>query len=130
MNYFVKSHGLGNDYIVIDEKKINFKLNKRAVKRICDRNYGIGSDGLLVLVSSSKADFGLRIFNPDGSEAEKSGIGLRIFSKFLYDNRYTNKKVFSIENLNYLYPNGHRITHQMKWFKGSRNRCLRSDIAA
>ena len=97
MNYFVKSHGLGNDYIVIDEKKINFKLNKRAVKRICDRNYRIGSDGLLVLVSSSKADFGLRIFNPDGSEAEKSGNGLRIFSKFLYDNRYTNKKVFTIE---------------------------------
>ena len=97
MNYFVKSHGLGNDYIVIDEKKINFKLNKRAVKRICDRNYGIGSDCLLVLVSSSKADFGLRIFNPDGSEAEKSGNGLRIFSKFLYDNRYTNKKVFTIE---------------------------------
>jgi diaminopimelate epimerase len=97
MNNFVKSHGLGNDYIVIDEKKLTIKLNKALIKKICNRNYGIGSDGLLLVVPSKKADFGLRIFNPDGSEAEKSGNGLRIFSKFLYDNKYTKKRVFTIE---------------------------------
>jgi len=97
MNNFIKSHGLGNDYIVIDKKELNRKLNKGLIKKICDRNFGIGSDGLLLLVPSRKADFGLQIFNPDGSEAEKSGNGLRIFSKFLYDNRYTKKRIFTVE---------------------------------
>ena len=85
MNNFVKSHGLGNDYIVMDLKKINFKLDKKRIKEICHRNYGIGADGILLLVNSKKADFGLKIYNPDGTEAEKSGNGLRIFSKYLYD---------------------------------------------
>lgn len=97
MNNFVKSHGLGNDYIVLDSNKINFKLTKKNISRICHRNYGIGSDGILLLVDSLRADFGLRIFNPDGSEAEKSGNGLRIFSKFLFDYKYTRKKEFSID---------------------------------
>ena len=97
LNSFVKSHGLGNDYIVMDSDKINFSLNEKAVKTICDVHYGIGSDGILVKVSSEKADFGLRIFNPDGSEAEKSGNGLRIFCKFIYDYGYTRKKEFTVE---------------------------------
>jgi len=97
MNDFIKSHGLGNDYIVLDSKKINFKLSKKNIARICHRNYGVGSDGILLLVESKKANFGLRIFNPDGSEAEKSGNGLRIFSKFLYDYKYTKNKKFTIE---------------------------------
>ena len=83
MNNFVKSHGLGNDYIVMDLKKINFKLDKKRIKEICHTNYGIGADGILLLVNSKKADFGLKIYNPDGTEAEKSGNGLRIFSKYL-----------------------------------------------
>jgi diaminopimelate epimerase len=96
-NFFVKSHGLGNDYIVLDGDKISFELTEKAIIRICDIHYGIGSDGILLKVSSEKADFGLRILNPDGSEAEKSGNGLRIFSKFLYDYDYTKSKSFSIE---------------------------------
>ena len=83
MNNFVKSHGLGNDYLVLDSEKIDFKLSKKTIVKICHRNYGVGADGILVLIKSKKADFGLKIFNPDGSEAEKSGNGLRIFSKFL-----------------------------------------------
>lgn len=75
---FVKGHGLGNDYIVLEGKDLNFPLTPLAVQRLCHRNLGIGADGILLLVESSKADFGLRIFNPDGSEAEKSGNGLRI----------------------------------------------------
>ncbi len=98
-NFFVKSHGLGNDYIVLNQEKISFELSKNAIIRICDVHYGIGSDGILLKVPSSNADFGLRILNPDGSEAEKSGNGLRIFAKYLYDYKFTIEKQFSIETL-------------------------------
>jgi diaminopimelate epimerase len=81
-NFFVKSHGLGNEYIVFDSESIQFPLNRKAIQTICNVNFGIGSDGILLKVPSKEADFGLQIFNPDGSEAEKSGNGLRIFCKF------------------------------------------------
>ena len=84
-NYFVKTHGLGNDYVVFDNENIDFSISESTIKRICDVHYGIGTDGILLKVSSPKADFGLRIYNPDGSEAEKSGNGLRIFCKYLFD---------------------------------------------
>lgn len=90
-NFFIKSHGLGNDYIVLSEKHIDFKMTVDQIKLICDSNKGIGSDGILLHVDSDRADFGLRIFNPDGSEAEKSGNGLRIFSKYLYDTGQADK---------------------------------------
>jgi len=96
-NFFLKSHGLGNDYIVLNHEEISFKLTEKAIVRICDEHFGIGSDGILLKVPSTKADFGLRILNPDGSEAEKSGNGLRIFSKYLYDYGFANSKRFSIE---------------------------------
>jgi len=96
-NFFVKSHGLGNDYIVLDSDKIDFKLTQGLIKKICDVHYGIGSDGILVKYDSDVADFKLRIFNPDGSEAEKSGNGLRIFCKFLYDYGYTDNEEFTVE---------------------------------
>ena len=94
---FVKSHGLGNDYIVIDGKQLKKKLSKKTIVKICDRNFGIGSDGILILDKSKKADFKLIIYNPDGTQAEKSGNGLRIFSSFLFNHGYTKKKVFTIE---------------------------------
>ncbi|KOA18484.1 diaminopimelate epimerase [Clostridium homopropionicum DSM 5847] len=97
INYFVKTHGLGNEYIVLDEEKIKFNLTQKAIERICNVNFGIGSDGILLKVQSNKADFGLRIFNPDGSEAEKSGNGLRIFCKYIYDYGFVNNKEFSVE---------------------------------
>lgn len=96
-NFFVKSHGLGNDYIVLSQYEINFELTKEAIQKICDVHYGIGSDGILLKVPSYKANFGLRILNPDGSEAEKSGNGLRIFAKYLYDNKFSKEKIFTIE---------------------------------
>lgn len=98
-NFFVKSQGLGNTYIVLDNDNIDFQIDKKMISKICDVNYGIGSDGILLKISSTKADFGLRIFNPDGSEAEKSGNGLRIFSKYLYDYHYIINKQFTIEVL-------------------------------
>jgi diaminopimelate epimerase len=98
-NFFVKSHGLGNDYIVINQSEIEFDLNEKAIQRICDVHYGIGSDGILLKVPSLKANFGLRILNPDGSEAEKSGNGLRIFAKYLYDYKIAKSPVFTIETI-------------------------------
>ena len=97
MNEYVKSHGLGNDYTILDEEKLSFSLNPEIIKLICHRNYGIGSDGILLLTTSNNSDFGLRILNPDGSEAEKSGNGLRIFAKFLFDHNYTQLKINMVE---------------------------------
>ena len=99
MNRFVKSHGLGNDYFVMDASDLSFELNPETIKLLCDRNYGIGSDGILLLVPSDKTDFGLRILNPDGSEAEKSGNGLRIFAKYLYEHGHAHNEVFTIDTL-------------------------------
>ena len=99
MNQFVKSHGLGNDYFVLDQSELSFDLTPEVVQLLCHRNYGIGSDGILLLVPSDKADFGLRILNPDGSEAEKSGNGLRIFAKYLFEHGHTEKEVFKIDTL-------------------------------
>lgn len=99
MNRFVKSHGLGNDYFVLDQSQLSFDLTPEVVQLLCHRNYGIGSDGILLLVPSDKADFGLRILNPDGSEAEKSGNGLRIFAKYLFEHGHTEKEVFKISTL-------------------------------
>ena len=96
-NFFVKSHGLGNDYVVLNQDKIDFKFTEKAIIKICDVHYGIGSDGILLKIPSNNADFGLRILNPDGSEAEKSGNGLRIFAKYLYDYKFTIEKIFTIE---------------------------------
>lgn len=96
-NSFVKSHGLGNEYIVLDQNNITFELTVKAIQRICNVHFGIGSDGILLKVPTQNADFGLRILNPDGSEAEKSGNGLRIFAKYLYDHGFIKSRLFSIE---------------------------------
>jgi len=92
---FVKGHGLGNDYIVMVEGR-SPKMTEANIRLLCDRNYGIGSDGILLL-GKNTSPFGLRIFNPDGSEAEKSGNGLRIFSKFLYEYGYARETSFPID---------------------------------
>ena len=94
---FYKGHGLGNDYIVMDPTELSFKLTAKRIRTICDRNWGVGGDGILTLESSKKADFGLRIYNPDGSEAEKSGNGLRIFARYLWATRKARRRIFSVE---------------------------------
>jgi len=94
---FAKGHGLGNDYLVLDRRDLPGELSARAIQRICDRNRGVGSDGILLRVASARADFGLRIFNPDGSEAEKSGNGLRIFAKYLHDHGHAKATVFTVD---------------------------------
>jgi diaminopimelate epimerase len=95
---FWKYHALGNDYIVMDPKDLPAPLTIEQVKVICHRNFGVGSDGILLgPLPSTKAPFGLRIYNPDGSEAEKSGNGLRIFSRYLWDRKLVADKEFAIE---------------------------------
>ena len=96
-NGFFRGHGLGNDYIVMDPKELTFRLTPKNIRLICDRNWGLGSDGILALVPSKKADFGLRIYNPDGSEAEKSGNGLRIFARYLHATGKTKKRHFTVD---------------------------------
>ena len=96
-NGFFRGHGLGNDYVVMDPRELSFKLTSKNVERICDRHWGLGSDGILAPAPAKKADFGLRIFNPDGSEAEKSGNGLRIFARYLHATGKTRKKRFTVE---------------------------------
>ena len=99
MDEFVKSHGLGNDYFVLNASALSFTVTQDVTRLLCDRNYGVGSDGILLLTRSNKADFGLRILNPDGSEAEKSGNGLRIFAKYLYEHGHTQRTTFNIDTL-------------------------------
>src|SRR6202142_3834365 len=95
---FTKYHALGNDYLVIDPKNLPAPLTPAQVKIICHRNFGIGSDGILLgPLPSKKAKFAVRIFNPDGSEAEKSGNGLRIFSRYLWDKKLGKGEEFSVE---------------------------------
>lgn len=97
MTRFVKSHGLGNDYLVLEEAALGFPLTPAAIRLVCHRNYGVGSDGILLLTESRAADFGLRIFNPDGSEAEKSGNGLRIFARYLAEAGHARTDTFTVE---------------------------------
>lgn len=95
---FWKYHALGNDYIVMDPKDLSAPLTTAQINLICHRHFGIGSDGILLgPLPSTKAPFGLRIFNPDGSEAEKSGNGLRIYSRCLWDRKLVDDKEFTIE---------------------------------
>ncbi len=97
---FSKYHGLGNDYLVIPAPLAALPLAE--IQRICHRNFGIGSDGILVPVTPPSgapwpgAVFAVRIFNPDGSEAEKSGNGLRIFARWLFDQRQVAEEPFAI----------------------------------
>ena len=96
-NAFFRGHGLGNDYVVMDPKELTFKLTPSKIKPSAIATGASAVDGILALVPSKKADFGLRIFNPDGSEAEKSGNGLRIFARYLHATGKTKKKHFTVE---------------------------------
>jgi diaminopimelate epimerase len=94
---FHKYHGLGNDYIVIDPKEAAINLTHDIIKLICDRNFGAGSDGILYGPENKDGKpFSVRIFNPDGSEAEKSGNGIRIFSRYLWDTGRATGEPFQI----------------------------------
>ena len=97
---FHKYHALGNDYIVMDPADFPSWTAPTTdqIRVICHRNFGAGSDGILWgPLPTTRAQFGLRIFNPDGSEAEKSGNGLRIFSRYLYDQQKVTTAPFTVD---------------------------------
>ncbi len=94
---FYKYHGLGNDYIVLDPLEFGDSLKAGQIRRICHRHCGIGSDGILFgPFAHESGALAVRIFNPDGSEAEKSGNGLRIFARYLYDRERVTQAPFEI----------------------------------
>jgi diaminopimelate epimerase len=97
--HFHKYHGLGNDYLVIDPNIYDVDLTPDTIRLICHRNFGIGADGILYGPLKGGEHSRVRIFNPDGSEAEKSGNGLRIFAKYLYENKYVAERRFHIDTL-------------------------------
>ena len=113
-----KYHGLGNDYLVFDPNKNELELNEANVKMICNRNVGLGSDGILEgpLLGEHLA---VKIWNPDGSVAEKSGNGVRIFAKYLKDAGYVQKKNYElmtdggIVEITYLNEEGSRLRISM-----------------
>jgi diaminopimelate epimerase len=92
---FAKYHALGNDYVVIEAAELTEPLSPARARRLCDRHRGIGSDG--VLLREPGAAERVRILNPDGSEAEKSGNGLRIFARYLFDRGLVSGEPFDVE---------------------------------
>ncbi|NOR85879.1 diaminopimelate epimerase [archaeon] len=94
---FTKMHGLGNDYIYVNCFKEKIENPNELSIKISDRHFGVGSDGLVLIEPSKTHDFKMRIFNPDGSEAEMCGNATRCVAKYVYDNNMTKKTEFEIE---------------------------------
>lgn len=94
---FTKMNGCGNDYVYINGFVENVENPKELAKKVSDRHFGIGSDGLILIVPSDKADFCMRMFNADGSEGEMCGNGIRCVAKYVYDHKMTDKTEISIE---------------------------------
>jgi diaminopimelate epimerase len=99
---FSKMHGLGNDYVVIDESEemvIPEDKKPKIVEQLCRRGFSIGADGVIFVAPSDIAEIKFRIFNADGSEAEMCGNGIRCFSKFIYENRIVEQEKIKVETL-------------------------------
>lgn len=116
---FNKFHGLGNDYLVYDIEKNKRELSNKEIKRICNRNFGFGSDGILVGPYMNGDEYGVKIYNPDGSEAEISGNGVRIFAKYLKDAGYVKEDEFVLSTvggevgIKFNNPSGNNMTVSM-----------------
>lgn len=97
---FSKYHGIGNDFIIFDGiiEKVPADI-KKAVPRICSRNFGIGADGIMVVLPSACADIKMQIINADGSEAEMCGNGIRCFARYVYETGHVPKTKFTVETL-------------------------------
>jgi diaminopimelate epimerase len=126
---FTKMHGLGNNYVFVDLFKTT--LDEQALpdlaRKVSDVRFGIGSDGLILICPSEKADFRMRIFNADGSEGNNCGNGLRCLAKYVYDHGYTESRQFTIETRNRIvraevYPDasrGHSVVREVMIEMGS-----------
>ena len=96
---FTKMHGCGNDYVYINCFEETVKNPEEAAKIVSDRHYGIGSDGLILICPSDKADFRMAMYNLDGSEGKMCGNGVRCIAKYVYDHHLTDKTRISLETL-------------------------------
>ncbi len=99
---FVKMHGIGNDFVVIgalDDLPLPEEKLSEFARFVCDRHFGVGADGVIWILPSQVADFKMRIFNPDGSEAEMCGNGIRCAAKWFYDRDYAKGKAVQVETL-------------------------------
>lgn len=98
---FTKMHGLGNDYVYVNcfEEPLTGVDLPELARQVSDRHFGIGGDGLILITPSEKADFRMRVFNNDGSEARNCGNGLRCVSKYVYDHGLTHQESFTVETL-------------------------------
>ncbi len=99
MRTFIKMQGIGNDVILIDCLKSALGNPAHAARKLCNRNFGIGADQLILLVKSRKCDFGMRVFNADGGEADMCGNGIRCLAKYIRDSKLSVKKELCIETL-------------------------------
>lgn len=97
--HFTKMHGLGNDFILVDSRKLKLHNLPELSRKLCNRHFGIGADQILLLDNSKSADFKMRIFNADGSEVEMCGNGIRCFAKYIWDRKLSDKKVLMVETL-------------------------------
>ena len=93
---FTKCHGAGNDFVVIDARSLDLPWDDLA-RKMCDRHFGVGSDGIILVADSRDADLRMRMFNPDGSEAEACGNGLRCFVKYAVDHGLVTVPEFAVE---------------------------------
>ncbi len=98
---FTKMHGLGNDFVMINDLTEKVAQPSKLAKEMCDRNFGVGADGLVLILPADKkdADYRMRIFNPDGSEPEMCGNAIRCFAKYLYERELTQKTNLKVETL-------------------------------
>ena len=116
---FEKYHGIGNDYLVYDCQKNTEELDGEMIRKVCDRNFGVGSDGILAGPYIEDGEFAVRVFNPDGSEAKRAGNGIRIFAKYLKDAGYTLSERLNIRTkggkvqVRFLNADGTRIQADM-----------------
>ncbi len=96
---FTKMHGIGNDYLYIDARSTAVRHPEKLAVAMSDRHFGAGSDGIILILESDTADFRMRMFNSDGSEAEMCGNGIRCFAKYVYDHGLIKNKSIAVETL-------------------------------
>jgi diaminopimelate epimerase len=96
---FTKMHGIGNDYIYVNGFEEQIDQPAEVARAVSDRHFGIGSDGLILILPSTQADFRMRMFNADGSEAQMCGNGIRCLAKYVYDRGMTQKTTIQVETL-------------------------------
>ncbi|KPU28282.1 hypothetical protein TR13x_02805 [Caloranaerobacter sp. TR13] len=96
---FTKMHGLGNDFIIFDSTKQELLNHSELAKKVCDRHFGIGADGMIVVECSSNSDIKMIFYNADGSQAPMCGNGIRCFAKYAFDKRLVKNREFDVETL-------------------------------